>query len=171
LLKAREEKKIITVANPMVASAMYWLASQTSEIVVTPSGMAGWVGVIAAHTDETKAEEMRGEKTTLVYAGRYKAEGYQPLTEDGKAAMQDRVDKMYGMFVRAVAKGRGVSAAKVDSDFGQGRGLMAKDAVAAGMADRVATLEDTLRRLGADDAARAGRDRTAQMAALGLSIN
>jgi hypothetical protein len=48
------------------------------------------------------------------------------------------------MFVGAVAAGRGVSAAKVLANFGQGRMVLAQDAVAAGMADRVATLDQVL---------------------------
>lgn len=172
LLKARDEKKVVAVANATAASAAYWLASQTSEIVVTPSGSVGSIGVVAAHTDETKAEEQAGVKTTLVTAGRYKAELHpsQPLSAEARDSLQADVDKYYGMFVKAVAKGRGVTAAKVDGEFGQGRMVLAADAVAAGMADRVATLEQTLRRLGGDEAAAANRSRAAQLAEAGLPI-
>jgi ClpP class serine protease len=63
--------------------------------------------------------------------------------------MQTRVDDYYGMFLDAVARGRGVSAAKVRAGFGEGRVLGAKQAVALGMADRIATMEQTLARLDA----------------------
>lgn len=175
---AKADKKIVAVANATAASAAYWIASQASELVVTTSGQVGSIGVIAAHTDESAADEKNGIKTTIISAGKYKAEGYLPLTDDARAAMQANVDKMYGMFVRAVARGRGVTENRVDSDFGQGRMLLAKDAVAAGMADRVATLEQTLRRLGADgeatqgaradDGGRFRREVQARMAELGL---
>lgn len=171
ILVGRDEKKIVAFANSTAASAAYWLASQCSEIVVTTGGRVGSIGVIAAHTDESKAEEMQGIKTTYITAGKFKGEGMKPLTDDSQAAMQAEVNTLYDSFVAAVAKGRGVTANRVESDFGQGRMKFAKDAVESGMADRVATLEQTLRRMGGDDAARgaaAARERTAQMAAMGL---
>lgn len=169
---ARDKKKIVSVANSMAASAAYWIGAQSSEFVVTPGGQVGSIGVIAAHTDMSKAEESMGVKTTLVTAGKYKGEfdPSQPLSEDGRAALQDSVDKYYSMFVKSVAKGRGTTVARVEADFGQGRMKLAKDAVASGMADRVATLEETVRRLGANDAAAGQRARAADMAALGLPI-
>lgn len=172
MLRAREEKRIVAVANSTAASAAYWLASQASEIAVTPSGRVGSIGVIAAHTDESKAEEMAGVKTTYITAGEYKGEGYKPLTDESQAALQKEVDAYYGMFTAAVAKGRGVTAHRVEQDYGKGRTVLAKDAFAAGMVDRVATLEQTIRRLGGEEAAsasaRAARERTAQMAEMGI---
>jgi hypothetical protein len=48
----------------------------------------------------------------------------EPLTDDAKAYFQKIVDDAYAMFVADVAKGRGISAAKVrGSDFGEGRVL------------------------------------------------
>jgi ClpP class serine protease len=54
-----------------------------------------------------------------------------------------------GMFHDAVAEGRGLKAAKVRSDFGQGRMVLAAEAVRRGMADRIGTMEQTLNRFGA----------------------
>jgi signal peptide peptidase SppA len=173
MLRAREDKKIVAVANATAASAAYWLASQASELVVTPSGRVGSIGVIAAHTDESKAEEMAGVKTTYITAGEFKGEGYKPLTDESQAALQREVNAYYGMFTAAVAKGRGVTAHRVEQDYGKGRTVLARDALAAGMVDRVATLEATLRRMAGDEAAassaRAARERTAQMAGMGIA--
>ena len=158
MLAARDKKKVVAVANSYAASAAYWLASQATEIVVTPSGSVGSVGVLAVHQDQSKAEEQEGVKTTLVTAGRFKAEldPSFPLSAEARDNLQSSVDAYYSMFVKSIAKGRGVSASKVDADFGQGRMLLAKEAVVAGMADRVATLQQTLVRLGADESAARG---------------
>jgi len=51
------------------------------------------------------------------------------------------------MFVNDVAKGRGTSVESTLADFGQGRTLLAAKAKAAGMVDRIDTLEATVRRL------------------------
>lgn len=154
---ARAEKKIIAVADSMAASAAYWLAAQATEIVVTTGGQVGSIGVVAVHQDESKAEEMAGVKTTLIHAGKFKVEGSPtlPLSAEGRDHYQAIVDAYYRMFVAAVARGRSVTETRVERDFGQGRMKVAKDAVESGMADRVATLEQVLHRLGADAAAAA----------------
>ncbi|HXT31367.1 MAG TPA: S49 family peptidase [Vicinamibacterales bacterium] len=146
---AREEKKIVAIANASAASAAYWLASQASEFWVTPSGKVGSIGVFAAHEDISKALEQEGVNVTLVHAGKHKVEAnpFGPLSEDARAAIQADVDAYYGMFTRDVAKGRGVSAAAVKSGFGEGRMVVADRAVAEKMADRVGTLDELLTKL------------------------
>lgn len=146
---AREVKPVVAVANTRAASAAYWLASQASSLSITPSGEVGSIGVFTVHEDWTKYEDLLGIKTTIIKAGKYKVEAnpFEPLSDEAKKAIQERVDDSHSVFKGEVAKGRGTTAAKVGSDFGQGRMLKAKDAVAAGMADRVETLESALTKL------------------------
>jgi capsid assembly protease len=148
---AREQKKIVAQVSPMCASAAYYLASQCSEIAITPSGDVGSIGVKMAHTDLSKSMEMRGVKRTHISAGKYKSEGNsdEPLSEEAQVFLQQRVDDYYGMFVNAVARGRQVKPADVRSGFGEGRVVGAVEAKRLGMVDRIATLEQTLSRLGA----------------------
>ena len=154
--KMRGRKPIVAVANSLAASAAYWIGSQASEFVVTPSGLVGSIGVIAVHTDVSKAEEMEGFKTTPVTAGKYKAEGseFEPLGEEARAEMQSRVDSYYGMFVRDVAAGRGVHANVVLDSYGEGRVVTADKAVSLGMADRIATLDQVIAKLSRQPASR-----------------
>lgn len=143
---ARGRKPIVALANTDAASAAYWLGAQADEFVVTPSGKVGSIGVFAAHDDVSGMQEKVGVKTTLVSAGKFKVETspFGPLTDEAREAIQKRVDEFYGMFVRDVAKGRGVAVDTVRGGFGEGRMVTAKAAVEAGMADRVGTLEETL---------------------------
>lgn len=146
---ARSAKRVIAVANHVAASAAYWLASQANELVVTPAGTVGSVGVLNAHADFSRALDRAGLKVTYVTAGEFKAEraGEFPLNAEARAEMQREVDRYYGMFVNAVARGRGKSAAHVRERFGEGRMLLAQDAVRVGAADRVGTLDDVLAEL------------------------
>ena len=146
---ARGDKPIVAVANTLAASAAYYLASQADEVVVTPSGEVGSIGVFAAHEDISTALEREGVKMTLIHAGKHKIEGnpFEPLTDEARDAIQGDVDRHYAMFVDAVARGRGVKASAVRGGFGEGRTLGAREAVAEGMADRVGTLDETIRRL------------------------
>jgi hypothetical protein len=58
------------------------------------------------------------------------------------------IDGYYEMFVKAVARGRGVKADAVRNGFGEGRTLMATDAIAQGLADDTATLDAVLAEFG-----------------------
>ena len=133
----------VAVANTDAASAAYWLASQADELVVTPSGEVGSIGVWTAHQDISGAQTKMGVQTTLISAGKYKVEGHPfgPLDEEARTAMQAKVDHYYGLFAADVARGRGVAASDVRSGFGEGRMITAADAVKEGMADRIATLD------------------------------
>lgn len=158
ILAARGRKPVIAVANAYMASAAYWIASAADEIVATPSAMVGSIGVYTAHEDLSAALENEGIKITLISAGKYKVEGnpFEPLGDEAKAVIQARVDDFYRQFVKAVAKGRGVTAGAVRGGYGQGRCLNAADALAAGLVDRIATMDATLARLSSGRGARAG---------------
>lgn len=142
-------KPIVTVANTMIASAAAWIGLQASEVVVVPSGSIGSVGVYCLHWDYSAQLEMDGERPTFIYAGEHKVDGnpYQPLGEDAKATVQTEVNYWYRAFKADLAKARNKTVAQVESDFGQGNMLLPEDAVRAGMADRIDTLDNVIRKL------------------------
>lgn len=159
---ASRKKPVVAVANTMAASAAYWLGSQADELVVTPSGEVGSIGVFAMHENYQGFNEKLGVDPTYISAGAFKTEGNpdEPLSDDGRAYFQQTINEFYDQFVGDVAKGRNVSPSKVKGEFGEGRMVTAKRAVAAGMADRVDTYERTLARLAAGPPER--RDRSAE---------
>lgn len=146
------DKPIIAQVNHLAASAAYWIASQADEVVVSPSGRAGSIGVYTVHEDISAALEKAGVKRTYIAAGDHKVEGNEtePLSEDALAFVEERVKRSYDRFVAAVADGRGVSVATVEKDFGQGRVFFAEELVEKRMADSIGTLDQTLARFGAD---------------------
>lgn len=146
---AAEQKRIIAMVNHLAASAAYWIASQASEIVSSPSGEVGSIGVYMVHFDESEMYADAGIKPTIVRAGKYKAEGnpFEPLGDEAKAAMQATIDDWYGQFVGAVAKGRGVSAKEVRDSYGQGRVVSSTQALKSGMIDRIDTMDGLLAEL------------------------
>lgn len=152
---ARETKPIIAHANHLAASAAYWIGAAASQLEASPSALVGSVGVYILHLDHSGMLEQMGVKPTFVAAGRHKVDGnpFEPLGDDARADMQALVDEVYGQFVDAVAAGRGVTAAEVRSDYGQGRVLMAPAARKAGMIDIVRPIEQTLAALGAGEPA------------------
>ena len=147
---AAEVKKVIAVVNSEAASGAYWIASQASELVVTPSGQAGSIGVFMMHVDSSEALKLAGQAVTIVKAGERKAVGnpYAPLGAEGLAEFTEMVDDYYDQFVKAVAQGRDVSMKAVRDGFGKGGMVRAEQAVKEGMADRVGTLDEVLGRYG-----------------------
>lgn len=146
---ARGSKPIIAVANAEAASAAYYLASQADEVSVTPSGQIGSIGVIYLHTDLTNMAAQQGVAFRIFRSQERKADvnPYESLSEEAAADIQAKVDAYDAMFVRDVARGRGVSVEKVRADYGAGRMFLAADALAAGMVDRVETIDEALARL------------------------
>jgi HK97 family phage major capsid protein len=146
---ARGVKPVIAVANTLAASAAYWIGAAAEEFVASPSADVGSIGIITVHLDASVANEAEGLKYTVLTAGRYKGEGnpFEPLSDEAREYAQSRLDDAYGQFVGTVAKGRNVPVATVRDSFGQGRVIGAKKALAAGMIDRVASLEDVLAKL------------------------
>jgi capsid assembly protease len=156
---ARGQKPIIAVANSLMASAAYWIGSAADEIVASPSADVGSIGVYQAHLDASAALEAEGLKYTLISAGKHKVDAnpYEALSDEAREHLQAGVDEWYGAFVNAVASHRGVSAKDVRTGYGEGRVLTAKAAKAAGMVDRVATLDDVLADLTGGKGARSRR--------------
>lgn len=143
-------KRLVAVANNTAASGAYWIASQADEVVITPSGMVGSIGVIVPHQDASAMKERIGVKQEFITYGKYKAEGHDsgPLTDEHRAHLQSMVDSYGAAFTKAVAKGRGLPVETVRGPaFGEGRMRLAKEAVSAGMADSIGTLEQTIERL------------------------
>lgn len=149
IFDTRGKKPIVAVANHTMASAAYWIGTAADEVVITPSGEVGSVGVFAVHKDISAALAQDGIKVTLISKGKYKTEGnpYEALTEEAKSAIDVRVGEAYDAFTETVARNRGIETAAVRDGFGEGRVVGARQAVALGMADRVGTLEETIDRL------------------------
>ncbi len=150
IFQARGIKPVVAQINTCAASAAYWIAAQAEEIVVTPSGQGGSIGVYTIHEDISEMLAKEGVKETLIYSGEFKVLGnsFEPLSEEAKTVMQQRVDQLAQSFVRSVARGRGVSLKEVNDNFGQGLMFNADELVARGMADSVASMAETLERFG-----------------------
>lgn len=144
---ARTQKPVMTFADGTIASAAYWIGSAADAIVSSSdTTQVGSIGVVATHTDYSKAEEAQGIKTTEITAGKYKriASSNAPLTKEGKAYIQDQVDQLYTIFVNEVAQNRGADIETVINDMADGRVFLSKQAQERGMVDHIASLETTI---------------------------
>lgn len=138
----RGSKPMVAISTGMMASAAYWIGSAADTLISSPSAYTGSIGVWTMHADLTKLLDDFGVKISLISAGKYKVEGnwFEPLGDEARAAIQTDVDEAYDMFLKAVARHRGVTAAAVRNGYGEGRVLSAERAKEADLVDRIGTL-------------------------------
>lgn len=142
--KVAEKKPVVTWADGMMASAAYWIGAAAGRMYLSgDTTAAGSIGVVSQHTDYSNREAMLGVKTTEIYAGKFKriASAHAPLSTEGKEYLQGMVDQLYSIFVGEVAKYRGRSADHVHASMADGRILIGKKAVDAGLVDGITTLD------------------------------
>jgi len=141
---AAKVKPIWAIANESAFSAAYALASAASRLVVTRTAGIGSVGVIAMHIDQSGMDAKAGLQYTPIVAGAHKNDlsPHTAITDEARAMLQAEVDRLYGLFIDTVASHGRLTA---DALRATEAGLYFGDAaVAAGLADAVATFDDTL---------------------------
>ncbi len=136
---AQVEKPIYAISTKYAFSAAYWIASQATEFIVTPSAELGSIGVIMLHTSMQGALEMAGIKPTFIQAGNHKTQGnpYRDLSDEDVKKFQAKVDDDYVDFVEQVELGR---LGKISSDSlvdTQADTYSAQKAKDIGLVDRV----------------------------------
>lgn len=171
VFSVRGQKPITAYVSGMMASAGYWIGAAADEIIATKSSETGSIGVFATHEDWSAALEAEGVVITEIAAGKYKTEGapWKPLDAEADEFLRTRVAEVYGWFVDDVARFRGDTAANVRKGYGEGRVLGARQAKAAGLIDRVGTMDDAIasvvKRAGASRGARAAMATGAEVVA------
>lgn len=147
IMAGRARKPIMAWTDNAMASAAYWIGSAAEKVYISSNvTQVGSIGVVATHKDVSGAEAKAGVKTTEIYAGKYKriASNYAPLTDEGKAALQDTVDYLYSVFVGHVAEQRGAKVEDVLTRMADGRVFVGKQAIDAGLADGMASLDEVI---------------------------
>lgn len=150
------QKPIVTLASGTIASAAYWLGSAGSAVYIADATtVSGSIGVVANHTDYSKARADRGITVTEITAGKYKrmASDNAPLTKEGKQYLQDQVDYYYSLFVNAVAAHRSTTPDAVLANMADGRIWIGQQGIDAGLIDGMQTLPQLVAALNADYAA------------------
>ena len=136
------EMPVFAIANSLMASAGYWLASTATRVYAAPLATVGSIGVVTAHVDQSKAMERRGVAVTHIHAGARKVDGnpYGPLSDEARASIQGRIDNIYGSFVSTVARNRGLDEKAIrDTEAGV---FDPAEALQLGLIDGIGTLAD-----------------------------
>lgn len=142
----RGATRVVTAGNSMIASAATWAGTSANEVYLTPGGEIGSIGVLMMHTDVSVAEEKRGIKRTIITTSAKKVEGhpYAPLAEETAAKWLAECQASLVKFHGAMARNRGTTPARVESDFGGGGMLTAEEALKVKLIDGIATMRDVV---------------------------
>lgn len=131
IYQMRDVKPVVAYVDNLAASATYWPTAACNLVVLSDAAFVGSIGVVSL---------MRtGGADGLIEIVSSQSPNKRPdlSTAAGRSVHQQRVDSLADVFIGRMAKYRGVSVEKVESDFGQGGVLIGEKAVAAGMADMV----------------------------------
>ena len=124
---------VIAYVSGMAASAALWLAAAADEVVLSPLAQAGSVGVVV-----TLARDGEEGSTVEVVSSQTPRKRASTNDSDYIAALQRRVDQLAGIMLGEIAADRGVAV----ESLGDGSVYAADEAVARGLADRIATNAD-----------------------------
>jgi len=152
VFEARAQKRVVAVANAWMASAAYWICSQAHEVVAIPSALdrcIGSLGVFMVHLDLSEKLAKDGVKATIIRAGEHKAEGnpFEAPSDEFLADLKANAVAVKAVFVKQVARARGLTPAQVVAQYGDGRAFSAPEAKKVGLIDRIATMDETIGRL------------------------
>jgi signal peptide peptidase SppA len=137
---ARTQKPVHAFVADHALSAAYALASQADRIILPRTGAVGSIGVVAMHSDMSRALDQKGIAVTLIHAGARKVDAnpYQPLPEAVRDRIAGELEDLRQLFAETVANGRG---RRLDTQRALGTEatvFRGEAAVLAGLADEVA---------------------------------
>lgn len=149
IFDSRGKKPIIAYVDGMMTSAAYWIGSSADRIISSPTSMIGSIGVVLMHYDLSQRDSKNGVARSEIYAGRYKriASDTRPLSDEGRAYLQDLVDRTFAIFVESVGRNRGMDFDKALEAAGESRVYMASMAMEAGLIDELGTFGSAINQL------------------------
>ena len=153
-------KPVWAIASDTACSAAYAIGCAASRLLVSRTGGVGSIGVIAMHVDQTARDAQQGYRYTPITAGDHKNDfsPHEKLGPEAHARLQAEVDRLYSMFVDHVAAMRKLDADAVRAtEAGIYFGM---DAVTAGLADAVGSLDAVLAEFSSFLVARRARGHT-----------
>lgn len=143
--EAASEMPVRAFAADHAYSAAYAIASSCGRpLSVTSSGGVGSIGVVTLHLSFAGSLEKSGVVATFVFAGEGKTDGnpYEKLSDEAKARIQTRINKIFGLFVSTVSLGRDMEEADVIAC--KAYTYDAEDGIEKGLADKIGALDEEL---------------------------
>ena len=142
VFNSREKKHIISVTSGMMASAAMWIGAAAHKIFITGEvTVTGSIGTVTTHTDISQLNRNIGIIQTEVVAGKFKRvpSALEPLSEEGRAVLQNQVDTVNAAFVGDIAKFKNVRPSAVKK-MAEGKTFIGSQAIKVGLIDGLLTM-------------------------------
>jgi len=131
-------KPIVTYVVGQAASAAYWIASASDQIILDSTAMVGSIGVVAGFASSDN-------KNIEIVSSNAPDKRPDMATEEGRGVIQAVVDDMEAVFINAVVDFRSMDRETVTAL--RGGVVIGAKAVERGFADQVGNLESTILQL------------------------
>lgn len=131
-------KPVVAYISDLGASAAYWIASAAGHVVIRDTAVAGSVGVVAT------LRRGKQDNTIEIVSSQSPKKRLDLDTDAGRAELQRLIDDIAQVFIDQVAAYRGFNVAHVLEHFGQGGVMVGANAVRAGLADEMGSLENVI---------------------------
>ncbi|PIE10044.1 MAG: peptidase S49 [Rhodobacterales bacterium] len=142
---AAKVKPVHALVNPLSASLAYWIASQATDIAMTPGSLVGSIGAMFSAPSPVQPG-VSGDQWFDMRSSHAVGKNADPADETGAALIQARLDDIEARFHRDVSAGRGIDLADLptrlsaDTDPTHGGGVFeTAQAVERGLVDQVET--------------------------------
>jgi protease-4 len=138
LLRLRADKPVVAVMRGTAASAGYMTAVAAERIFARESTITGSIGVLMQTVDASGLLDQLGVRGEAIISGPLKNQPspLQPLSPEGREALQTVVNDMHGQFIAKVVAGRQLPEDQVRT-LADGRVLTGRQALEAGLVDAI----------------------------------
>lgn len=159
ILKAKEatKKPFIARFGEVSASGGYYVAAACDQIYSHPGTITGSIGVIFSVSNFEGLMKKVGYSNEAIKSGKFKDIGssMRTMTLEERRLLQSMIDDSYEQFVAAVSQGRKMPA-DVVRPLADGRIYTGRQALEAGLVDRLGDLQDAIDAAG--EAAKLGKN-------------
>lgn len=138
-------KPVVASFGAVAASGGYYIGTSADRIFANPGTLTGSIGVIMQMANVEGLLKKVGVDYVVIKAGAYKDVGNfsRAMTPEERRILQALLDDVYGQFVAAVAKGRGLDEGTVRA-FADGRIYSGQQAHALKMVDELGGFEEAV---------------------------
>ena len=144
--RLKAKKPIVASMGTVAASGGLYAALGASKVLAQPGTMTGSIGVIAQFPNFNKISQTVGVSVITVKSGQLKDVGnpFRDMTDPERMFLEATIKAAHSDFISAVAEGRGIPRAKVES-FADGRFMLGSQAKEFGLIDGYGDIYDAAR--------------------------
>lgn len=149
-------KPTASYTSTMMCSAAYAIGCSVDTMYATKQASVGSIGVLVQYLDYSKMQEKMGIREVIFKAKHSEKKNLSPETEEGKKAIQDKIDIAEQFLHEHIASARNIDVQDVLDNFGHGEVFYGNVAQERGMVDTIVENFDNCMSIFKDSTQQAG---------------